>query len=183
MRPELINPMIFTQNRLLVKLCNEYYLIDSDMSRMAKDLPADTLVFCLGETHMNSPKECIRKSSTNDHCYDCQPLIASSALIYDLPRLNKDDISNFVNPIVYAFTLDEMEKEIKQAFIHGQGNAQSMEAGLERDETEDYLSSRMRSLSKEKSGLFVFNATVEIGAASFLKLKNGYVNILSIHKA
>ena len=41
---------------------------------------------------------------------------------------------------------EELQKEIKQAFIHGQGNKEMMEAGLERDETEDYVRSRMRSL-------------------------------------
>ena len=43
-------------------------------------------------------------------------------------------------------TIVELEKEIKQAFIHGQGNKEMMEAGLERDETEDYVNSRMRKL-------------------------------------
>ena len=46
-------------------------------------------------------------------------------------------------------TIEELEKEIKQAFIHGQGNKEMMEAGLERDETEDYVNSRMRSLSNQ----------------------------------
>lgn len=41
---------------------------------------------------------------------------------------------------------EELQKEIKQAFIHGQGNKEMMEAGLERDETEDYVRSRIRTL-------------------------------------
>ena len=45
-----------------------------------------------------------------------------------------------------TLTREELEKEINQAFIHGQGNGTMMEAGLERDETEDYVNSRMRSL-------------------------------------
>ena len=45
-----------------------------------------------------------------------------------------------------TLTQEELEKEINQAFIHGQGNGTMMEAGLERDETEDYVNSRMRSL-------------------------------------
>ena len=45
-----------------------------------------------------------------------------------------------------TLTQEELEKEIKLAFIHGQGNAEMMESGLERDETEDYVNSRMRSL-------------------------------------
>ena len=45
----------------------------------------------------------------------------------------------------------ELEKEIRQAFVHGQGNRALMEVGLERDETEDYVSSRMRSLLKGNS--------------------------------
>ena len=43
-------------------------------------------------------------------------------------------------------TIEELEKEIKQAFIHGQGNKEMMEVGLERDETEDYVNSTMRKL-------------------------------------
>ena len=45
-----------------------------------------------------------------------------------------------------VLTQEELKKEIEQAFIHGQSNAQMMEAGLERDETEDYVNSRMRVL-------------------------------------
>ncbi len=45
-----------------------------------------------------------------------------------------------------VLTQEELQKEIKQAFIHGQGNKEMMEAGLERDETEDYVNSRMRTL-------------------------------------
>jgi hypothetical protein len=45
-----------------------------------------------------------------------------------------------------TLTQDEMGREIKRAFVHGQGNAEMMEAGLERDETEDYVNSRMRQL-------------------------------------
>lgn len=40
-------------------------------------------------------------------------------------------------------TQEELEKEIRQAFINGQRNNEMMEAGLERDETEDYVNSRM----------------------------------------
>jgi hypothetical protein len=46
-------------------------------------------------------------------------------------------------------TIEELEKEIKQAFIHGQGNREMMELGLERDETEDYVGNRMRILLKQ----------------------------------
>ena len=45
-----------------------------------------------------------------------------------------------------VLTQEELETEIRQAFIHGQGNKEMMEAGLERDETEDYVNSRMRQL-------------------------------------
>ena len=47
-----------------------------------------------------------------------------------------------------TLTIEELEKEIKQAFIHGQGNKEMMEVGLERDETEDYVNNRMRVLLK-----------------------------------
>lgn len=42
-----------------------------------------------------------------------------------------------------------LKEEIKRAFIHGQGNAQMMEAGLERDEIEDYIYYRMLTLNKQ----------------------------------
>ena len=45
-----------------------------------------------------------------------------------------------------TLTKEDFEKEIKLAFIHGQGNGALMEAGSERDETDDYVSSRMRSI-------------------------------------
>jgi len=42
-----------------------------------------------------------------------------------------------------------LKAEIHRAFIHGQGNAQMMEAGLERDEVEEYVNWRMLSLNKQ----------------------------------
>jgi hypothetical protein len=42
-----------------------------------------------------------------------------------------------------------LKEEIKRAFIYGQGNAQMMEAGLERDEIEEYVNYRMISLNKQ----------------------------------
>jgi hypothetical protein len=42
-----------------------------------------------------------------------------------------------------------LKEEIKRAFIHGQGNAQMMEAGLERDEVEEYSNWRMLSINKQ----------------------------------
>ena len=54
--------------------------------------------------------------------------------------MNKENIT---------LTITELEEEITRAFIHGQGNAKMMEIGLERDETEDYVNNRMRSLLKQ----------------------------------
>ena len=79
-----------------------------------------------------------------------------------------------------TLTQEELEKEIKQAFIHGQGNLEMMEAGLERDETEDYVNSRMRSLlnhkvlekgqldnllKQEKEWTSMFDSDVRVGLA------------------
>ena len=44
--------------------------------------------------------------------------------------------------------IELLKEEIKSAFIHGQGNAQMMEAGLERDEVEEYSNWRMLSIKK-----------------------------------
>ena len=55
---------------------------------------------------------------------------------------------------VHAYTqcqkdfLKILQEEIKRAFIHGQGNAQMIEIGLERDEVEDYTNSRMLRFTK-----------------------------------
>jgi len=52
-------------------------------------------------------------------------------------------------------TQEDLEKEIRQAFIHGQRNNEMMEAGLERDETEDYVNSRMITIlnqNKDEKG-------------------------------
>jgi len=49
-----------------------------------------------------------------------------------------------------TITIEELEHEITQAFVHGQGNSIMMEAGLERDEREDYVGSVMRKLNKTK---------------------------------
>ena len=49
-----------------------------------------------------------------------------------------------------TITREELEREITQAFVHGQGNAIMMASGLERDEKEDYVGSVMRRLIKSK---------------------------------
>ena len=49
-----------------------------------------------------------------------------------------------------TLTIEELKHKIEQAFVHGQGNSIMMEAGLERDEREDYISSVMRRLTKQK---------------------------------
>jgi hypothetical protein len=45
--------------------------------------------------------------------------------------------------------IELLKEEIRRAYIHGQGNAQMMEAGLERDEVDDYTYSRILSLNKQ----------------------------------
>jgi hypothetical protein len=79
-----------------------------------------------------------------------------------------------------TLTQEELEKEIKQAFICGQRNVEMMEAGLERDETKDYVNSRMRSLlnhrvlkeeqldnllKQEKEWTSMFDSDVRVGLA------------------
>ena len=51
---------------------------------------------------------------------------------------------------IITLTIEELEYEINQAFVHGQGNSIMMEAGLERNEREDYISSVMSRLIKSK---------------------------------
>ena len=42
-----------------------------------------------------------------------------------------------------------LQLEIRRAYIHGQGNGQMIEVGLERDEIDDYINSRMKTLNKQ----------------------------------
>ena len=59
--------------------------------------------------------------------------------------INSPEISKII-----TLTVEELEHEIEQAFVHGQGNSIMMEAGLERNEREDYISSVMSRLTKSK---------------------------------
>jgi hypothetical protein len=43
----------------------------------------------------------------------------------------------------YILSEEELRAEIKRAYMYGQRNAEMMEAGLERDEVEDYVNYRM----------------------------------------
>ena len=93
-------------------------------------------------------------------------------------------------------TLKEVEAEIKRAFVHGQGNAQLMEAGLERDEIEDYTASRMKTLISKQNE---WNVEIEMKAVCCTQgikhytscnicdkyseepqITDGYINILKI---
>jgi hypothetical protein len=67
---------------------------------------------------------------------------------------NQDECSGFIDGYTQCQKdmIELLKEEIKSAFIHGQGNAQMMEAGLERDETDDYTNSRMLSLNKQDNG-------------------------------
>jgi hypothetical protein len=42
------------------------------------------------------------------------------------------------------FTKEEFREIVRQAYLHGQGNGVMMEAGLERDEIQDYTDSAVR---------------------------------------
>lgn len=98
------------------------------------------------------------------------------------------------------FTIEDMKREIRNAFIHGQGNQQQMEAGLEGDETETFTNYRLMSLDKQE-----WDVELEIEEVSFVvsgglkpvgqfggkglqvhpinapKTTNGFVNIISIN--
>lgn len=67
----------------LIQHKGSLYLIDDLMTRMAKDLPAGTLVFCISEFFSGHPE--IRLSSGNDNCFGCQPLVACT---HTIPSFN-----------------------------------------------------------------------------------------------
>ena len=61
-----------------------------------------------------------------------------------------------------TITIEELEHEITQAFVHGQGNSIMMEAGLERDEREDYVGSVMRRLNKKEDVIAEIERLIEL---------------------
>ena len=61
-----------------------------------------------------------------------------------------------------TITREELEREITQAFVHGQGNSIMMEAGLERDEREDYVGSVMRRLNKKEDVIAEIERLIEL---------------------
>ena len=48
------------------------------------------------------------------------------------------------------FTENELKEELKRAFIHGQGNKEMMEVGLERDEVNEYVRWNIIRIKKER---------------------------------
>lgn len=50
--------------------------------------------------------------------------------------------------VTKSITNEPLEEELRRAFTHGQSNNEMMEAGLERNEVDDYVSSRMRFFTK-----------------------------------
>lgn len=78
----------------VVKLAGNLFLTKSDFETMAKDLDANTLVFCHYEVHTKDDKECIRHSTKGDHCYGCQPLIASTKDIEGVLKITESDTLN-----------------------------------------------------------------------------------------
>jgi len=48
-----------------------------------------------------------------------------------------------------TLTITKLKEEITRAFFYGQGNGIMIEVGLERDEAEDYVNNRMKSLLKQ----------------------------------
>jgi hypothetical protein len=63
-----------------------------------------------------------------------------------------NQVNNFIDKIdasKITISINELESEIRRAYIAGQSNVSLMEAGIERDETDDYVSNRMRILIEE----------------------------------
>lgn len=48
------------------------------------------------------------------------------------------------------FTESELKEELRKAYISGQENEKGMEAGLERNEVEDYVNYRLTLIKKSK---------------------------------
>lgn len=81
----------------LVKYCNEYFLLDVDLTRMAKSLPIFTYVFCLDEIHTDSIYECVWKSSDQSHCYGCQPIQATSLWLSGVNRFEIQSVEQWLS--------------------------------------------------------------------------------------
>jgi len=49
-----------------------------------------------------------------------------------------------------TLTEEQLEEEIKMAYIHGFSNGMQLERGLERDETDEYVKSRMHKIKTKQ---------------------------------
>lgn len=74
-----------------------------------------------------------------DGCLTHSLVIASTDTFLNLPLIP-------CIPPINTYTEEDMKNEISRAFTHGQVNAKMMDAGLERDEVDDYTSFRILSL-------------------------------------
>lgn len=77
---------------ILIHINKQYYLINDLMTRMAKDLPEGTLIFCIDEFFSGYPV--IRLSTKDDHCFGCQPLIAVSNAIPNI-KVSSEILSSY----------------------------------------------------------------------------------------
>ena len=71
-------------------------------------------------------------------------------MVKNKSELTEEELKELKMSKKITLTVEELEHEIKQAFVHGQSNSIMMEAGLERNERKDYTSSVMRRLTKQK---------------------------------
>lgn len=65
-----------------------------------------------------------------------------------------------------TLTEDELREIIRSAYIHGQGNAEMMESGLERNEVDEYIS---WEIAKIKKGAYSLQAPPHLHHQELLK--------------
>ena len=106
----------------LIHIKGQLLLIDDLMTRMAKDLPVGSLVFCIDEFFSCHPE--IRLSTAGDNCFGCQPLIAATHLI-PVIQVSDEVLEAFkLLPDISAIIDIEFEpsftiKDIQEAYIAG----------------------------------------------------------------
>lgn len=149
----------------LVKLKDEFYLLDSSdyLVKMAKEYPENTRVFCLDETHMEDPAECLRHSSKTCHCYGCLPLLGSSVQIDNLPLLDKCEEA-IKTAFLFESHLENSEWEVTNKDVY----KESMEQRIS-----DYIMSKINqgdNFREGKGNLLAYHILINVTIDMILKL-------------
>lgn len=129
----------------IIQINSEFYLIQDDEYIVGQ---------VYGDLVANFDGKYWHVFTTNRLLPHFRQVLASTKIINDLPVLDRTQVEHYIKFLESEkeFSAADMRRAIRAAFINGQTNSVMMEAGLERDETDEYVESLMQKL-KRKPGV------------------------------